>query len=105
MPLYDFECPVCGPFEHFLPLSEWSDTVVHDCEGWYGGCISKMMITYPGIKPLENCRGQSYHPITGERLKSQGFYNHFVTGPQGDGYFSDRNHYDKWMKKNDMCEY
>jgi len=46
MPLYDYQCRVCGPFKEFRPLSEWDkDTKCPNC-----GSRSKRSIAMPRLQ-------------------------------------------------------
>ena len=46
MPLYDYQCRVCGPFKEFRPLSEWDkDTKCPNC-----GSPSKRSIASPHLQ-------------------------------------------------------
>ena len=46
MPLYDYQCRVCGPFKEFRPLSEWDeDTKCPNC-----GSLSKRCIAMPRLQ-------------------------------------------------------
>jgi putative FmdB family regulatory protein len=46
MPLYDYQCRVCGPFRDFRPLSEWDkDTKCPHC-----GSRSKRSIAMPRLQ-------------------------------------------------------
>jgi putative FmdB family regulatory protein len=46
MPLYDYQCRVCGPFKEFRPLSEWDkDTKCPNC-----GSRSKRSIASPRLQ-------------------------------------------------------
>jgi len=46
MPLYDYQCRVCGPFKAFRPLSEWDkDTKCPNC-----GNPSKRSIAMPRLQ-------------------------------------------------------
>ena len=46
MPLYDYQCRVCGPFRDFRPLSEWDkDTKCPNC-----GSPSKRSIASPRLQ-------------------------------------------------------
>jgi putative FmdB family regulatory protein len=46
MPLYDYQCRVCGPFKEFRPLSEWDkDTKCPNC-----GNPSKRSIAMPRLQ-------------------------------------------------------
>jgi putative FmdB family regulatory protein len=46
MPLYDYQCRVCGPFKEFRPLSEWDeDTKCPNC-----GSSSKRCIAMPRLQ-------------------------------------------------------
>jgi putative FmdB family regulatory protein len=46
MPLYDYQCRVCGPFKEFRPLSEWDkDTKCPNC-----GSPSKRPVAMPRLQ-------------------------------------------------------
>jgi len=103
MPLYQYSCPICGPFEHFSKVSDQQDDVWHDCPGWIGGCLSTIDIIVCNIEPLENCGKDMHNPMTGAPM-DHGYWNHMVSGPRGDGYFHDRAEYKKWMKAENLEE-
>jgi putative FmdB family regulatory protein len=45
MPLYDYQCRVCGPFREFRPLSKWDkDTKCPNC-----GNSSKLAVAMPRL--------------------------------------------------------
>jgi len=103
VPVYQYTCPVCGPFEKFSKVVDQQDHVWHNCPGFIGGCLSTIDILVCAIEPLENCGKDIYNPMTGARME-HGFWNHMVSGPRGDGYFHDRAEYKKWMKSENLEE-
>lgn len=48
MPLYDYQCGLCGPFKEFRPLSEWNkDTTCPNC-----GSASERTIAKPRLQSM-----------------------------------------------------